>query len=108
MDEVDGLEILSQVKKQTPDAEVIIMTGYASVSSAIEAMKQGAFHYLQKPVKLDELRCVVSNAMEKIELRRQVRDPTPASLVSPGRLPTKATCSHGSVEVGVRVYIIGR
>ncbi len=73
MDEVDGLQILSHVKEQVPDSEVIIMTGYASVSTAIEAMKKGAFHYLQKPVQLDELRCVVSNAMEKINLRREVR-----------------------------------
>jgi two-component system response regulator HydG len=73
MDEVDGMEILSHVKKEAPDSEVIILTGYASVSTAIDAMKKGAFHYLQKPLQLDELQCVVSNAMEKIHLRREVR-----------------------------------
>lgn len=73
MDEVDGLEVLGYSKKNSPDTEVIILTGYAEVSSAIEAMKKGAFHYLQKPLRLDELQCVVANAVEKVGLRHEIR-----------------------------------
>ncbi len=73
MDEVDGIEVLSEAKRSSPDTEVIILTGYAAVSSAIEAMKKGAYHYLQKPLRLDELDCVVCNAMEKVRLRNEIR-----------------------------------
>ena len=73
MDEVDGIEVLSEAKRNSPDTEVIILTGYAAVSSAIEAMKKGAYHYLQKPLHLDELDCVVGNVLEKIRLRHEVR-----------------------------------
>ena len=73
MDEVDGLEVLRFAKQNSPDAEVIILTGYGTVASAIEAMKQGACHYLQKPLRLDELDCVVANALEKVRLRHEIR-----------------------------------
>jgi len=73
MDEVDGLEVLGYAKRNSPDTEVIIMTGYAAVSSAIEAMKKGAYHYLQKPLRMDELHCVVDNALEKVRLRDEIR-----------------------------------
>jgi DNA-binding NtrC family response regulator len=73
MDEVDGLEVLSYAKRNSPDTEVIILTGYAAVPSAIEAMKKGAYHYLQKPLRLDELDCVVAGALEKARLRNEIR-----------------------------------
>ncbi len=73
MDDVDGMEVLSHAKRSSPDTEVIILTGYAAVSSAIEAMKKGAYHYLAKPLRLDELDCVVGNALEKIRLRKEIR-----------------------------------
>jgi DNA-binding NtrC family response regulator len=73
MDEVDGMQVLTRAKRSSPDTEVIIMTGHAAVSSAIEAMKKGAYHYLQKPLRLDELDCVVENALEKARLRNEIR-----------------------------------
>jgi len=73
MEDIDGLQVLGFVKEHAPDTEVIILTGYATVSSAIEAMKKGAYHYLQKPLRMDELRCVVAHAFEKNCLRRQLR-----------------------------------
>src|SRR5207237_6458446 len=45
----DGLELLPQLKKQWPDTEVIILTGYATYETAVEATKRGAYHYLTKP-----------------------------------------------------------
>ena len=56
-----------------PDTEVILITGHATLESAVEAMKQGAFHYLAKPFRLDEVRKVVAEALEKIRLKRENR-----------------------------------
>ncbi|MEW6443757.1 MAG: sigma-54 dependent transcriptional regulator [bacterium] len=74
MGEVDGLEVLDHAKRASPETEVIILTGHATIPSSIHAMKRGAYDYLQKPFNLDELRCVVANALEKARLRHQVRE----------------------------------
>ncbi|MDQ7838547.1 MAG: sigma-54 dependent transcriptional regulator [Thermodesulfobacteriota bacterium] len=74
MKKVDGMEILEKVKQRHPDTEVIMITGYATVSSAIEAMKKGAFHYVAKPFKLDEIRLVVARAIKKKRLQDENRE----------------------------------
>lgn len=74
MDRVDGMEVLERCKELHPDAEVIMITGYATVSTAVEAMKLGAYHYLPKPFKLDEVRHLVRNALERRSLRREVTE----------------------------------
>ncbi len=74
MEEVDGLELLARVKHNSPDTEVILLTGHASVSTAIEAIKKGAYHYIEKPVRPQELCHLVDRAAEKVELRRRVRE----------------------------------
>jgi DNA-binding NtrC family response regulator len=80
MQQVDGLEVLDRTKELYPDTEVIMITGYATVASAVEAMQRGAYHYLPKPYKIDDMRIMVRQALEKrslkqelSELRRQVR-----------------------------------
>ena len=65
MGKVDGIVVLSKCKELYPDSEVIIITAYASLSSAIEIMKKGAYSYIAKPFKLDEVRKVVEEAIEK-------------------------------------------
>jgi DNA-binding response OmpR family regulator len=67
----DGLIILEQAKKLHPDAVVIIMTGYGSLDSAIQAIRGGAYDYIRKPFKIDEMEIVVHNACEKITLMRE-------------------------------------
>ncbi len=62
---VDGLSILEHVKRLYPDTEVIVITAYATVDSAVRAMKGGACCYIAKPYKIDELRRVVAEAVEK-------------------------------------------
>ena len=73
MEKVDGMQVLRRCKELDPDAEVILVTGYAAVDTAIEAMKRGAYHYVAKPFKLEEVREVVRGAAEKVALRRENR-----------------------------------
>src|SRR5512147_2668060 len=54
MREVSGLDVLRQIKQRSPDIPVIVITGFGSIDSAVEAMKAGAFHYLTKPLNCDE------------------------------------------------------
>jgi DNA-binding NtrC family response regulator len=72
MEKVDGMRVLEAVRKGHPQTEVIMLTAFASVDSAIEAMKQGAFHYIAKPYKIEEVRTQVANALEKARLKREL------------------------------------
>ncbi len=69
MEGIDGMEVLRYVKENFPHTEVIMITGYATVDSAVEAMKSGAFHYIAKPYKLNEVRMIVKQALSKRELQ---------------------------------------
>ncbi|MCL4456497.1 MAG: sigma-54 dependent transcriptional regulator [Nitrospirae bacterium] len=71
MEKVDGVQILKKCRELHPDAEVIMITGYATLESAVSAMKQGAFYYIAKPFKLDEVRKVVKEAVEKVALKKE-------------------------------------
>jgi DNA-binding NtrC family response regulator len=71
MPKVGGLDVLKYAKKENPDVLVIIITGYASLETAITAVKEGAYDYIRKPCKLEEIRIVVDNAIEKIRLYRE-------------------------------------
>ena len=62
---MDGIEALREIKKIQPLAEVILLTGHASVETSIEGMKMGAFDYLLKPIKLEELLTKMAQAFEK-------------------------------------------
>jgi DNA-binding NtrC family response regulator len=70
---MDGLELLQRVKALDPAVEVIMMTGYSTVDSAVKAMKWGAYEYLTKPFEADELLHVVRNAFEKRSLQLEVK-----------------------------------
>jgi DNA-binding NtrC family response regulator len=73
MENVDGMQLLKACRARHPDVEVIMITGFATTESAVKAMKEGAFNYIAKPFRLDEVRKVVSEALEKIALRRENR-----------------------------------
>ena len=62
---MDGIETLREIKKIQPLAEVILLTGHASLETSIEGMKLGAFDYLIKPIKLEELLAKMAKALEK-------------------------------------------
>ena len=70
---VDGLELLREAKRLRPEMEVVVMTAYATVETAVSAMKEGAIDYLAKPFDKDELLLVVAKTLERTDLRRQNR-----------------------------------
>jgi DNA-binding NtrC family response regulator len=74
MEKTDGMQILEKCRATCPDTEVILITGYATLESAVEAMKHGAFYYIAKPYRLDEVRKVVAEALAKTRLRRENRN----------------------------------
>jgi len=71
MDKVDGMQILKRSRELYPETEVIMITGYATVQTAIQAIKKGAYDYIAKPFKLDEVRRVVREAIEKVRLKKE-------------------------------------
>ncbi len=73
MEKIDGMQVLRRCKETDPDVEVILITGYATIETAIESMKHGAYHYVPKPFKLDEVRKIVREAVEKVALKRENR-----------------------------------
>lgn len=68
-----GLEVLKEARKIEPDTLVILITGFASLETAVQSIREGAYDYITKPFKLDEINIVVNNAREKIRLIRENR-----------------------------------
>jgi DNA-binding NtrC family response regulator len=73
MEQVDGFAVLRHCRERHPDTPVILITGHATVASAVDAMREGAFHYIEKPFRLDEVRHLVREALELTRLRRENR-----------------------------------
>src|SRR5437870_5236789 len=72
MPDMSGLDLLREVKKQDESIEVVMMTGYPTIASAVQALKEGAYDYLSKPLILDELRHLMSRMMERKFLRGEI------------------------------------
>ncbi len=68
---MDGIELLKRVAAFDKDVLVVIITGYAAIETALKAIREGAYDYIAKPFRLDELRIVVKNGCERIRLARQ-------------------------------------
>jgi DNA-binding NtrC family response regulator len=71
MEGVDGMDVLKKTRELQPGAEVIFITGYATAESAVQALKHGAFYYIAKPFRLDDVRKVVAEALVKVHLRQE-------------------------------------
>jgi FixJ family two-component response regulator len=66
-----GLDVLRETRKVSPSTLVVLVTGFASLESAIEAIREGAYDYLAKPFKLEEIKILIQNASERIRLARE-------------------------------------
>ncbi len=74
---LNGIELLARIKENTPDTAVLLITAFSTAEQAVEAMKLGAYDYLAKPFKVEEIKILVRNALEKRDLRlenRQLRE----------------------------------
>ena len=71
---IDGMGLLRHIRETTPDTPVIMITGHATLDSAVEAMKRGAYHYISKPFRLDEAREIVKSALELGQMKSENRD----------------------------------
>ena len=72
MEGMDGLALLRAIKERHPDIEVVVITGYPTVDTAVDAMRAGAYDYLAKPYRIDEARLLVHKALEKRRLKLEV------------------------------------
>src|SRR6266702_2471559 len=73
MPDMNGLELLKEIKRHDESIEVVVMTGYPTIASAVEALKEGAYDYLSKPLILDELRHLMARVTEKRFLKGEVQ-----------------------------------
>ncbi len=71
MPKQDGLSVLKRIKTVSPETIVIVITAYASADTAIKAMKEGAYDYITKPFKIDEMKLIIQNALEKRRLQKE-------------------------------------
>jgi two-component system response regulator AtoC len=105
--DTDGVSVLRKVKEFDQDILVILLTAYASVETAVEAMKLGAYHFANKPFNLDEVAATVERALETTRLRREVRQfrsnaARPYSLARiVGASPTITALRHMAARVAV-------
>ena len=91
MTPIGGMELLAEIKKYSPETTVIIVTAHGSIDTAIEAVKRGAYHYLQKPFDFKELQLFAQKAWEYHQLAEEVRD-----------LKSKLSLAQGTGEVITR------
>ena len=102
MPDLDGIEVLRRLRRVAPDSTVILVTAYGTIEAAIRALHEGAFDYVRKPFKLDEVRLCVGRAME----RRRVRESTKgsasgaAAAMAAGAAATSGASAAGSQGAG--------
>src|SRR5207249_9619889 len=83
---LDGLQLLDAMKQQHPELPVVMISGHGNIETAVAAIKQGAYDFIEKPFKADRLVLVAERALETSRLKREVRElkqlsPVPTSLV---------------------------
>ena len=99
MPDLDGIEVLRRLRRVAPDSTVILVTAYGTIEAAIRALHEGAFDYVRKPFKLDEVRLCVARAMERRRLRVVARR-GPSVTTGPGATPAPGTPATGSSKNG--------
>jgi two-component system response regulator AtoC len=102
--ELDGMAVLRAVKKAEPDTAVILMTGFGSMEGAIEAIQEGAFDYVSKPFKMDELKSVMGRAAKHWESMRAAKSTAGQRSAPVGRMDGSARGIIGKSPKIVEVY----
>jgi len=103
MEKMDGIQLLESVKQVAPHTEIVMVTGYATVSSAVDALKKGAAHYLSKPIKLDELRATVREIIDKKRHMQMNRGPVLCFAGPPGT--GKTSIGQAIAEALERMFV---
>ncbi len=99
MESLGGMELLEKVKSRDPEIAVIILTGYASIQTAIDALRLGASDYLIKPINIEELRIRVKKALERQELERKLKE-------AERRITYNATITTANHEINQPLTVI--
>jgi len=105
MPDIDGIEVLRRLRRIAPESTVILVTAFGTVETAIRALHEGAFDYVRKPFKLEEVRLCVERAMERRRLRQAARGDGPAT--PPSGVPAVAGTPTPSARPGRQRQIIG-
>jgi ATP-dependent Lon protease len=103
MDKMDGIRLLEALRRSGSQTELIMVTGYATVDSAVDALTKGAAYYLVKPFKLDDLRATVSRVIEKKRLAHVTRGPILCFSGPPGT--GKTSIGQGIAEAMQRKFV---
>src|ERR1051325_572197 len=89
--DIDGIELVRRFKESLPESEILVITGYSSVTKAVEATKAGAFYFLEKPVEFQELLLLIEKALERKQQAEEIKQLR-------GRLSTRS--SYASIIGG--------
>ena len=92
--DISGLEVLKRIRVDDPDQQIIVITAYSSIESAIDAMREGAFHYIPKPFKNEEVLLTVRKALEQRQLA--TREPDAARAAPAGATPSTTSSASRS------------
>ncbi|MFP4532463.1 MAG: endopeptidase La [Desulfobacterales bacterium] len=109
MDRVDGIQVLEKAREKDPRVEVIMITGYATVPNAVEAMKKGSFNYITKPFKLEEIRSTVRQALANKTQQLRAKGPILCFAGPPGTGKTSLGMSvaHSLEKEFIRISLAG-
>lgn len=99
----DGLEILKEVKTKNPSSQVIVMTSYAEISMAVEAMKAGAFDYISKPFRPESILQTIDNALKQKEVQETTKAKAPAPRKARPLDTNKSSFVKGASDASVRL-----
>ncbi|MEZ5535161.1 MAG: sigma-54 dependent transcriptional regulator [Thiolinea sp.] len=106
MEPVDGMAVLKYALEADPDVAVVMITAHGTLGSVVEVMKAGAFHYVAKPFRLDEVRSIVAGALQLVQLKRenrQLREQVGSGLHTIGGLVTRNPAMHQLLDTARQI-----